>query len=216
MAKKNKEMKVFDDIIVMLMAIANYAKDIHYTCAGQAAYSKHLFADLLQDDLYDFIDDLKENAYLGQQKYPESSRVYLLASARMIPSIKVEDKEKFLLMAELIDETRIMLEQIEAPTRGVGSLLDNICEHLDKCAGLLFLQTRDDGSEQKVSEGEFKKETCKGCVEREVDRAKAEVAEIDRKKVADRVLDYEAQNLLVAEEEKEESALDRVAGKLGI
>ena len=38
----------------------------------------------------------------------------------------------------------------------------------------------------------------------------------DRKKVADRVLDYEAQNLLVAEEEKEESALDRVAGKLGI
>ena len=78
---------------------------------------------------------------------------------------------------------------------------------------MLFLQTRDDGSEQKVSEGEFKKETCKGCVEREVDRAKAEVAEIDRKKVADRVLDYEAQNLLVAEEE---SALDRVAGKLGI
>ena len=212
MAKKNKEMKVFDDIIVMLMAIANYAKDIHYTCAGQAAYSKHLFADLLQDDLYDFIDDLKENAYLGQQKYPESSRVYLLASARMIPSIKVEDKEKFLLMAELIDETRIMLEQIDAPTRGVGSLLDNICEHLDKCSGLLFLQTRDDGSEQKVSEGEFKKETCKGCVEREVDRAKAEVAKIDYDKVAKTVLDYEAQNLLVAEE----SALDRVSKKLGM
>ena len=215
MAKKNKELKPFTDLIVMLMAIANYAKDIHYTCAGQAAYSKHLFADLLQDDLYDFIDDLKENAYLGQQKYPESSRVYLLAAARMIPSIDVEDKQKFEMIAELIDETRTMLEQIEAPTRGVGSLLDNICEHLDKCSGLLFLQTRDDGSEKKVSE-EFKKETCKGCVEREVDRAKAEVAEIDRKKVADRVLDYESQNLLVAEEEKEESALDRVAGKLGI
>lgn len=32
-----KEMKPFTNIIVMLMAIANYAKDIHYTCAGQAA-----------------------------------------------------------------------------------------------------------------------------------------------------------------------------------
>ena len=210
MAKKNKELKPFTNLIVMLMAIANYAKDIHYTCAGQAAYSKHLFADLLQDDLYDFIDDLKENAYLGQQKYPESSRVYLLAAARMIPSIDVEDKQKFEMIAELIDETRIMLEQIEAPTRGIGSLLDNICEHLDKCCGLLYLQTRDEG---KISEGaNFKKEECKGCVEREVDRAKAEVAEIDRKKVADRVLDYEAQNLLVAEE----SALDRVSKKLGL
>lgn len=215
MARKHKELKEYTDLIVMLMAIANYAKDIHYTCAGQAAYSKHLFADLLQDDLYEFIDDLKENVYLGQQKYPESSRVYLLAAARMIPSIDVEDKQKFMMIAELIDETRQLLEGIEAPTRGVGSLLDNICEHLDKCCGLLFLQTRDDGSEEKVSEGEFKKESCKGCVEREVDRAKAEVAEIDRKKVADRVLDYEAQNLLVAEE-KEESALDRIAGKLGL
>ena len=53
-------MKGFDELITQLLAIANYAKDIHYTCSGSAAYSKHLFADLLQDDVYDFIDEIKD------------------------------------------------------------------------------------------------------------------------------------------------------------
>ena len=200
---------MINKLIVRLLAIANYAKDIHYTCAGQAAYSKHLFADLLQDDVYDFIDSLKEDALLGQRTFPEPSKYYLEEAAKLIPSIHVEDKKKFQQIAKLIDDTRDLIKNYEAPTRGIASLVDGIGEHLDKCAGLLFLQTRDDSVSESA---DFKKEDCEGCEETPVDRKEAKRAKIDGDKVAKTVREYEDNNILVAEE----SALDRVSKKLGL
>ena len=98
---------------------------------------------------------------------------------------------------------------METPTRGAASLIDAIGEHLDKCCGLLFLQTRKRGIDEAVE-----KEDCEGATEKPIDRKEIKAIYPDGDKVAKTVLDYEAQNLLVAEEEG--SALDRVSKKLGL
>jgi DNA-binding ferritin-like protein len=201
-------MEKFNKIIALLMAIANFAKDIHYNVSGSAAYSKHLFADLLQDDVYDFIDEIKENVFLAAEELPLASGKYLEMAIPLIPEIAEDDKVSFERIRGLIEKTNKALEEIkEAPSRGVGSLLDSISEHLDKCLGLLFLQVRKVSS---VNE-DFKKEENRGQDEKPVDREKAEWTPINREEVAKTVKENEAQNLLVAED-----TLDKLSKRLGV
>ena len=71
-------------LIAYLLAIANFAKDIHYSCKGDAFYSKHLLADRIQDSIYDFIDGIKETCLLGNDILPLPSGEYL-AKAMNLP-----------------------------------------------------------------------------------------------------------------------------------
>lgn len=202
-------MEKFDRIVALLLAIANFAKDIHYNVSGSAAYSKHLFADLLQDDLYDFIDEIHENVSLAQERIPLPSYKYMEIALDFIPDVDEDDKVSFERMRDLIKMTNEELKGIKSvPSRGAGSLLDGISEHLDKCLGLLFLQIRKTSS---VNE-DFKKEENAGQDEKPVDRKKAERAPIDREAVAKKVRKYEEENLLLAEGEP----LDRLTKKLGL
>ena len=117
----------FNDLIALLLAIANYAKDIHYNCGGSAAYSKHLFADLLEDDLYTFIDEIKENVFLANGQEPLPSRVYLVGASLLIPPIDVpSDFLKFVKIKNLIDKCGELLESFGGVSRGANSLLDEI------------------------------------------------------------------------------------------
>lgn len=52
-------------LICYLIALQNFAKDIHYSCYGEAFYGKHLFADRLQEDLYDYVDQIRYNRPCG-------------------------------------------------------------------------------------------------------------------------------------------------------
>ncbi len=54
----------FNKLITYLLAIANFAKDIHYSCHGEAFYGKHLFADRIQENISEFIDQIKKFACL--------------------------------------------------------------------------------------------------------------------------------------------------------
>ncbi len=198
----------FHLLISYLTALANFAKDFHYYCKS---FGKHLFADVAYDDIYDYLDEIKENVLLGGKELPRSSKQYLMAAAILAPTITEDDVVNLRLFAKFVQFGVDLVNKIEGTTRGQNALLDEIAGHLDKTAGLLFLQLR---KYEGVDES-FKKEECEGCTQRAVDRAKAVLAKIDYDKVAKTVLDYEAQNLLVAEE-AEESALDRVANKLGL
>ena len=202
----------FNDLIAMLEAIACYAKDIHYNCGGSSAYSKHVFVDLLQDGLHSFCDQIKENVFLANGQEPLSSRVYLVGASLLIPPIDVpSDRLKFVHIKSLIDKCSELLETFGGVGRGANALLDEIAGHMDKCRGLLHLQLKTLPLEEGI-----KVDHCDCAVEKVIDRAKAIIAKIDQEKVAKTVKDYEAKNLLVAEEETEDERLDKLSEKLGI
>jgi DNA-binding ferritin-like protein len=201
-------MEQFNLLISYLVAICNYSKDIHYNSKGSAFYSKHILADLVLDGLDEKIDDIKENVFLGNGIEPLPSGRYLMAAAALVPPISKEDRLNFIMLKGLVNRVRELIKTMEGPSRGANSLLDAIGEHLDKMAGLLHLQVKDNA----VSESEFKKEECEGCTERDVDRAKAELAKVDLNKVAEVTLDQSNQHAAMCEE----NTLDKLSKKLGL
>ena len=209
----------FHFLISYLVALQAFAKDFHYYCKS---FGKHLFADVAQDDLYDYIDQIKENVILGSGNLPYPSRVYLQIAAMHVPMISNDDHQNLAMLKAFVDLGIKMVNNIDGATRGQNALLDEIAGHLDKVAGLTFLQLRKfTPVEIKVQES-VEVEHCKACIEKAVDRAKATLAKIDKDKVAKTVLDYEAKNLLVAEEEEEikeediKDTLDFLSRKLGV
>ena len=204
-------MEQFNLLISMLIAISNYAKDLHYNVKGSAFYSKHIFADLILDGLDEACDDIRENVLLGNGVEPLHSSMYLRAAAELVPPITPDDRTNFIMMKAFIDMVRGMIKDMESPSRGAASLLDSIGEHMDKMAGLLFLQIK----EASVHEAKgYTKEECKACVERAVDRAKAKLAKINYEKVADKIIAYSGQQQML--EGEEESTLDKLSKKLGV
>ena len=199
----------FHFLIVYLMALQAFAKDFHYYCIS---FGEHLYADVVQDDLYDYIDQIKENVLLGSGELPYSSKRYLASAAVLTPTICENHVLNMTLLQSFIGLGQEIVSAMEGTTRGQNAILDEIAGHLDKAAGLAFLQCRKFEAEVQES---AKVEHCKACIEKAVDRAKATLAKIDYDEVARTVLDYEAKNLLVAEEE-EESTLDKLSKKLGV
>ena len=206
-------------LIIYLTALANFAKDFHYYCKS---FGKHLYADVIEDNLYDLLDEIKENVLLGSERLPLSSKIYLQIAAIMTPQITEDDHQNLLLMQQFLFEGKKIVNAMVGTSRGENALLDEIAGHLDKAAGLTFLQLRKFAPiEVKVEEG-VQVEHCKACVQKAVDRAKATLAKIDYNKVAGTVLDYEAKNLLVAEEAEDiteediKDTLDLLAKKLGV
>ena len=203
-------MEQFNLLISILIAICNYAKDIHYNVKGSAFYGKHLFADVILDGIDEVIDDIRENILLGNGVEPLHSSKYLRAAAELVPPIAPDDRTNFVMMKGLVDRVRGMIKGMDAPSRGANSLLDSIGEHMDKMSGLLFLQVK----EAPVHEGKgFTKEECEGCVERAIDRAKVELAKIDYEKVADQIIATSGQQQML---EGEEDTLDKLSKKLGV
>lgn len=199
----------FHFLISYLIALQANAKDFHYNCR---TFGEHLYADLVQDDLYDYIDQIKENVFLGSKMLPYSAARYLTAAVPMIMPMNGSDAQNLELLMGFIEFGQVTVNRMEGNTRGQNALLDEIAAHLDKAHGLAFLQFRKFDPETEVQES-AKVEHCKACIEKAVDRAKATLAKINDKKVAGTVLDYEAKNLLVAEEE---DTLDKLSKKLGV
>lgn len=171
---------MINDLIGRLMAIECYAKDIHYTCTD---YASHLLADKVHDGIDDFIDDLKENCFLGQRKLPLASKEYMAQAIKFIPDIKeAKDRENFISLMGLIDDTRRVLKEMTdnedvADTRGTNALLDNIGEQLDKSSALIYLQTRiTDGlneAEEEHKDEKKKEESKDNKDEKEVSNLKS-------------------------------------------
>lgn len=121
-----------DNLICYLLAIANYAKDIHYNCGGASFYGQHLLADRFVDNLYDYIDQLKEICLLGHGIKPLSSREYLKDAADLIPQ-----DISFVLMQSLMLIPMQIIEDAQGISKGDENLLGAIAQDLQNNVGLI-------------------------------------------------------------------------------
>ena len=199
----------FHFLVSYLIALANYAKDFHYYCKS---FGVHLFCDEVYDGLYEFTDTIRENIMLGSGVLPHSSQGYLLAAAPMVMPITDNEAANFEMLMGLLEWGKLTVNDIKGTSRGQNALLDEVASHIDKMIGLTFLQMRKYGEVAVQESKNFTKEECKGCIERAVDRAKAELAKINYEKVAATVAGYSNQQAAMCEDD----TLDKLSKKLGV
>lgn len=136
-------MENINKLIEYLIAIENYAKDIHYNCRGDAFYSKHLLCDRISDNLSGYIDSIKEIFYLAADKQPLPSGEYLSRATSLIPQISYNDKDSFKLLSVLLVTTLQHIEEIKDLTKGEENLIGAIAENLQTSLGLVNQQVKD-------------------------------------------------------------------------
>ena len=197
----------FNELIVLIQAFQNACKDFHYFCHS---YARHLLADTVNDDdLYDIVDQIKENVFIAEGKEPLHGKEYAKKVAEKTPEVKENDKENLGNLLALITEIKFLVNGMKTEERALNVILDNVADKMAHAKTLINIEMK--SFEDKISE-EFEKEENKGQDEVPVDRKEAKRAEVDLDKVAKTVRNYEEQNLLVAEED----TLDRVSKKLGL
>ena len=121
-----------DNLITHLMAVSNYAKDIHYNCSGNNFYGNHLFADRVADGINDYIDQLKEICLLGHKLSPLHSSEYLSAASKLIPS-----GAEFRQLRDLLIDALEIIEHITGVSKGDENLLGAIAQDLQNNIGLI-------------------------------------------------------------------------------
>lgn len=122
----------FDNLIIHLLAIANYAKDIHYNCSGPNFYGDHLFADRFIGDIYEYIDQIKEICLLGHNKKPLHSSEYLKQAGEIVPA-----GADFKSMRVLMIDTLIIIENLRELSKGDENLLGAIAQDIQNNVGLI-------------------------------------------------------------------------------
>lgn len=125
----NNMREQIDNLIVSLISIKEFSKDIHYSCIGHEAYSWHLLADRVQENLDDYIDRLKEYL-LGIDEKPLSSKEYLGTSISFIPKLDVNTINNFKKLQEIINKTLDDINKTQLDKAGdnlVSEIADNIC-----------------------------------------------------------------------------------------
>lgn len=128
-------------LIALLLAIANYSKDIHYNAKGSEFYSEHLLADRVSENIYDYIDSIKEVFFLAADKEPLASKEYLKKASELIPDIK-DDKQSFKSLLDLLVDALKHIETLKDLTKGEENLIGNIAENLQTSAGLINRQIK--------------------------------------------------------------------------
>ena len=134
-------MEKVNNLICSLLAIQNFCKDIHYNAKGDAFYSKHLLADRIQENIADYIDRIKEVAILGNDEQTLPSGEYLSRATSLIPEIVENDKENFKALENLLVNTLMSLQDMEA-TLGEDNLYGAIAEDLQNSLGLINRQIK--------------------------------------------------------------------------
>ena len=132
----------FNKLVAYLIAIANFAKDIHYSVKGDAFYSKHLLADRVYDGLNDFKDSVIEICILGNDLEPLLMSEYNAMANGLTPLLSKDDRENFEKLKELMTDALGHLEAMQGTTRGENSLIDSIAQDLQQKLGLLSLQVK--------------------------------------------------------------------------
>lgn len=136
-------MENINTLIEYLIAIQNFAKDIHYNCKGEAFYSKHLLADRIEENISDYIDQIKEVFFMASFKEPLPSGEYLSRATSLIPQIDPSDKYNFRSMQNLLTNTLQHIETIQDLTKGEENLIGAIAENLQTSLGLVNNQIKD-------------------------------------------------------------------------
>lgn len=130
-------------LIEYLIAISNFAKDIHYNCKGESFYSKHLLADRINENLSDHMDSIKEVFFMAADKEPLPSGEYLSRATSLIPQIQKADKNNFKSMQNLLVNTLQHIETLKDLTKGEENLIGAIAEDLQSSLALVNFQIKD-------------------------------------------------------------------------
>mgnify|MGYP000239559509 FL=1 len=143
-------MEDINKLIVLLIAVKGYAKNIHYTVHSSAFYGKHLFADRIAGANYDddeiidgYIDLLKEVCILGHGFEPLSTEEYYNNSLELFPETSENDDQlNFANMLTLLVQTLDFIENLKDLSKGDENLIGAIAQDLQQNAGLLSLQVK--------------------------------------------------------------------------
>ena len=198
-------MRDYDKLVVLIQAYLNACKDFHYFCTD---FSLHLLADEIMVDLDDVIDSIKENAFIAVGLKPLEGKEYAEEIAKATPIVKATNEDNLRQLGDMAEDLEGFVNGLKPDRRALNVLLDTVADKIAHARTLINIELR---KFSNVSEA-VEKEECEGCEEKPIDRKEAKMAKIDYDKVVDTVKDYEAQNLLVAEE----NTLDKLAEKLGV
>lgn len=128
-----------DDLIVQLITIREFSKDIHYTCHGEAFYAKHLLVDKFGWD--EHIDLLKECCLLGKDERPMPGREYLDNAQKMLakPAIN-DDKLNFVKLVSYINGALQIISEAKDLSKADENVIGGIAQDLQQYKGLINLQ----------------------------------------------------------------------------
>lgn len=130
---------LIDELIVYLLVLSEFAKDIHYSAHGAAFYSKHLFADLFNFDKAR--DLIKEGILLGNGFKPLHSKEYLRRAAEKQAEPKDNyDRYNFNILLNLVNSTLELINQLTNLSRADENVIGGIAQDLLIFKGLLRLQ----------------------------------------------------------------------------
>ena len=125
------------ELLALLTAIKQYAKDIHYNSKGESFYGIHLLMDRVADNLDSFADTIKEVCYMGAGDEPPSSREILKYAIAYIPVLGEDNKSSLALLDNLIIKALEKLESITDKDRADTSVLDSVAQDLKLKRGLV-------------------------------------------------------------------------------
>lgn len=128
-----------DNLIINLIAIKEFSKDIHYTAHGEAFYSKHIFVDKFNFD--DDIDLLKECCLLGNDERPKASKEYLTKAALYLLTPKENnDRDNFDILIGMLNSALKEIDKMQDLTKADENVIGGIAQKLQQYKGLINLQ----------------------------------------------------------------------------
>lgn len=215
-------MEKFNLLIVLIQAYQNACKDFHYFCTN---FALHLLADEINsDDFYEVLDGIKENVFIALGNKPLMAKKYADAVAKATPVIKQTDDENLRQLYQLARRIENVANSIKPNRRCENVLLDTIADKIAHAETLLEIEMRNKGLSEDLIVEEYidsliaeaeeaikVEHDHKTAIETPVDRKEVKRAEIDYDKLADKVLNYSAQNI-----PENEDALNKLAHKLGV
>lgn len=129
----------FDNLIVNLMVIQEFSKDIHYTCHGESFFGKHLLVDKF--NFNEDIDLIKECCLLGNGDRPLSSKEYIEQTMiKLVPPSLENDKANFEHLGSRIFEVLEQIDQMQNLSKADENVIGGIAQKLQQYKGLINLQ----------------------------------------------------------------------------
>lgn len=130
-------------LIEYLIAIREYAKEIHYHAHGESFYGIHLLMDRVADGIYETIDKIKEVYYLGDIQDPPLASEILKVAAAYIPEVTSSNEQNIRNLGDLIARTMDHINNDHSldpslQDRASNAILDAISEDLKLKRGLLW------------------------------------------------------------------------------
>lgn len=128
-----------DNLIINLMVIQEFSKDIHYTCHGEGFFGKHLLVDKF--NFNDDIDLLKECCLLGNGDRPLSSVEYVQKTIAILPiPLENNDQENFKTLSALLFKTLGLIDDMKELSKADENVIGGIAQKLQQYKGLINLQ----------------------------------------------------------------------------